>query len=75
MSSNTGLPYLAFEPAYVPDLATIQSSIGSVPQYSNYDDMFSWADSMSGMDISQMPWNGDQAMFDILASVVDAETQ
>ncbi|KAN0095784.1 hypothetical protein V8E51_016495 [Hyaloscypha variabilis] len=75
MSSHTGLPYLAFEPAYVPDLATIQSSIGSVPQYSNYDDMFSWADSMSGMDITQMPWNGDQAMFDILASVVDAETQ
>jgi hypothetical protein len=33
----------------------------------NYED-FSWADPMSGMDISQMPWNGDQALFDILAS-------
>jgi len=75
MSSNTGLPYLAFEPAYVPDLATIQPSIGSVPPYSNYDDMFSWADLMGGMEITQMPWSGDQAILDILASVVDTETQ
>jgi hypothetical protein len=55
--------------------------IGTTPltlgpdQSTNYDDMFSWTDPMGGMPITQMPWNGDQAIFDILTSVMGSENQ
>jgi hypothetical protein len=42
----------------------------------NYDEMFFWPDSpnqLSEMDMTQVLWNGDQAMFEILASMVDSK--
>jgi hypothetical protein len=74
-TTQTGILNLSsYNPTYIHNLATIQASLGPAPQF-NYNDMFSWADPMGGMDITQMSWNGDQAIYDILASVVDFENQ
>jgi hypothetical protein len=54
---------ITIPPAFGPDQST------------DYDNMFSWTDPMGGMPITQMPWNGDQAIFDILASVMGSENQ
>ncbi|KAF4630900.1 hypothetical protein G7Y89_g7235 [Cudoniella acicularis] len=74
ISTQTGILNSAYDPTYVHDLGTIQSSMGLDPQI-NYDDIFSWGDPMGGMDITHMPWNGDHAIYDILASVADSENQ
>jgi hypothetical protein len=40
--------------------------------------MFFWPDPLGQifeMDMTQVPWNGDQAMFEMLASVLDSENK
>jgi hypothetical protein len=63
-----------YNPSYFYGIGTISPALGP-DQSTNYDDMFSWTDPMGGMSITQMPWNGDQAIFDILNSVMGSEIQ
>jgi hypothetical protein len=63
-----------YNPSYFYGIGTISPALGP-DQSLNYDDMFSWTDPMGGMPITQMPWNGDQAIFDILTSVMGSENQ
>jgi hypothetical protein len=63
-----------YNPSYFYGIDTISPALGP-DQSTNYDDMFSWTDPMGEMPITQMPWNGDQAIFDILNSVMGSENQ
>jgi hypothetical protein len=63
-----------YNPSLFYGIGTISPALGP-DQSLNYDDMFSWTDPMGGMPITQMPWNGDQAIFDILTSVMGSENQ
>jgi len=62
----------SYTQSYSYDFGTVPPAFNA-DQSLTYDELFSWTDPMSGMDITQMPWNGDQAIFDILSSGMGPE--
>jgi hypothetical protein len=66
----------SFGPANFTNIGPDPSFFNTRQPELNYDEMFFWPDSLnqlSEMDMTQVPWNGDQAMFEILASIVDSK--
>lgn len=67
-----------FERTTAYNLEPVQSALDADQPESSYNELFFWLDPLGQifeMDMTQVPWNGDQAVFEILASMADSETR